>query len=390
MESRKTPLALLMFFQLAVLGAFIPIFSMYLKEYLGFSSHQAGYVFVLGAIPSILSPFFSSLIVDRFVTSRRFLMICHVMACGLMVTLSFERTFPAVMTTYFVYNIFLVPSTSLVNSIVFHSIEDSKGFGKIRIWGTLGWIFAGWLISYIWKAQGEESFMPLALILSSFFSLLVVLITLTLPRQELAQRERVPLIPKETFRVLKNRKVIFMLSLIFLFAITDKFYFFGMPLFLKELGADQNSIPRLMSLGQMSEVVMLFTLGFLIKKLGFKRIFTLALILQVARYVIFWSDYSVWLTAVGIFLHGIIFSCFFAAGTIYLDQFTDKFTKSGVHQLMGFLFAGVAGMVGHLLTGSISQGFVLGEAINFKVYWSLPLLLGVVTLVLLVFVMRED
>ena len=68
MKSKRLHLSLLMFFQLCVVGTYVPILSMYLKVYLGFSGIQTGIILSLASIPSIIIPFLSAWIVDRIIT----------------------------------------------------------------------------------------------------------------------------------------------------------------------------------------------------------------------------------------------------------------------------------------------------------------------------------
>lgn len=40
----------------------------------------------------------------------------------------------------------------VVNSVAFNQMKDpAKDFAHIRLWGTVGWIIAGWLISLLFK-----------------------------------------------------------------------------------------------------------------------------------------------------------------------------------------------------------------------------------------------
>ena len=57
----------------------------------------------------------------------------------------------ATVTTYgtmvwlmLIYCFVYAPTLALTNSIAFMNLKDSgKEFGKIRVWGTIGWIAAG-------------------------------------------------------------------------------------------------------------------------------------------------------------------------------------------------------------------------------------------------------
>src|SRR5260370_41103576 len=65
--------------------------------------------------------------------------------CVLAQAHSFQAFYPYLL----VYMILYMPTLAWVNAISFRQMENpSKHFSKIRIWGTIGWIIAGLVISY--------------------------------------------------------------------------------------------------------------------------------------------------------------------------------------------------------------------------------------------------
>lgn len=389
MKARKLHLSLLMFFQLSVVGAITPILSLYFKDYLGFTGIQVGVILSLASIPSIASPFFSSWIVDRFITSRQYLIICLVIGSILMGILSFMKSYETVLITYFAYMVFLVPTFGLVNTLVFHNMENSESFGSIRVWGTIGWIFSGWLVNIIMKLVDHKDEMLISPWLSALFSLVVAIITLKLPKLKLNKDKVVSIIPKEAFNVIVKPEVILILITVFISACADKFYFYGTSLFLQSIGVSKDNILFTLSLGQFPEIIMLFALGAILKKLGFKNVMSLALILQIFRFLIFSINGPIGLTYLGVTLNGFIYAFFYVATTIYLDTFTDSETRGGVHQLFGMVTVGIAGITGNLLAGYMAENFTIGNEINFNIFWKAPLILSFVTLLVLGIFMKR-
>lgn len=377
-----------MFFQLAAVGTYIPVISIYFKDYLGFSAIQAGIILSLTSLPSVLAPFLSAWIVDRLITSRRFLALCHVGAAILISVLSFEKGYYPVLITYFIYTMMLVPTYALVNAVVFHYMDDRNSFGLIRVWGSIGWVVSGWLISFFWKFTNSSD-MSLALKLSALFSVIVVVLTLKLPRLKLDRDKKVTLIPHEAIDVIKKPEVTFLFILIFIMATVDKFISYGMPMFLTSNGTPRDNVMIILSLGQFPEIIMLFVLSSFIRKLGFKNIFIIALILQIARYTIFYINGPLPLTLVGITIHGFIYAFLYAGSTIYLDNFTDINSRGGVHQLFSLIYVGIAGFLGNLFAGYIAENVMANGNIDFKLFWGIPAVTSTVTLVILILRMKR-
>lgn len=378
-----------MYFQLCVVGAYMPILSIYFREYLGLNGIQTGVLLSMAAIPSILSPFISAWIVDRVITSRRFLALSHIISAILIMVLSYEKSFSIVLITYLIYTIFQVPTSALVTTLVFHNMEDRNSFGSIRLWGTIGWISAGWIISIIWKFNSGIENMPLALRLSSLFSLIVVFLTLKLPKLKLDRDKKVSIIPHEAIAVVKKPEIILLFALVFFTATADKFITYGMPVFLNSNGIPQEKMMVLLSIGQYSEIFLLLFLSKVIKKLGFKNIFILGLSIEIFRYVVFWLNGPLTLTITGIAVHGFIYAFFYAAASIYLDHFTDETSRGGVHQLFTLTYLGGASLVGNLFAGFCADHFMVEGLINFKIFWLIPGLMATTTLLVLAIKMRR-
>src|SRR6476469_718722 len=90
-----------------------------------------------------------------------------------------------------VYMILYMPTLALVNSISFNQMDDpEKEFSTIRVWGTIGWIVAGLMISYVfhWDAVANitggllRNTFLMACIASVFLGLFSFILPLTPPK----------------------------------------------------------------------------------------------------------------------------------------------------------------------------------------------------------------
>lgn len=372
MKSNRIHLSLLIFFQVSVSGAFMPILSLYLKDYAGLSSLQIGIIFSISSIPSVIIPVICLLIVDRIITARRLMLLSHFSAALLIFLLSVQHEFLEVLIIYTLYMIALFPSFGLINSLIFYNLDDRNSYSAIKIWGAVGWAVSGWLISFIWKNSESPGNMPIALIIAGFFSLIVFVLTMKLPRMNLKRDKKVSLFTGEALTVLLRPKILLIFIVLFIISITDKFYYFGAPIYLKNQGISSDIILVLMSITQIVEMLSLFVLSPLIKRFGFKNIFFMGLLLQTLRFILFFPEGSVVFSIISLSLGGVVYALFFAGSLIYLDGHTDNKSKGGVHQIYNLFYLGISSLIGNLAAGLIAENFMIGEMINFKIFWAVP------------------
>ncbi len=394
-RSIKIRLAVMMFMQFFIIGATMPIMSLYLKGQLGFSGVQAGLVLSMYAISAFIAPLVGAFIADRFMTAERMLSMCHFFAGCFMLVLSYQHSFGAVLAVYLFYVLSIGSTTALTNAVAFHHTPEAKSnFGGVRVWGTIGWVVVAWF-AFFWlggTGDGKEvSRLPDMLKLSAISSFVFSAYALTLPRSFALTHKPKSVIPVESFRVLIQPKILLVGGLAFLLAVCNKYYYFGMGPFLTQLGVSERAIMPFMSIGQTAEIFAMFALGMFLRRYGFKAVMTAGIIAQSWRFVAFAFFGSPAVLASGIVCHGINFAFFMTAALIFVDGRCDKASRTGVHQLIAILNGGLGSIVGNMLAGKAADHFTdVSGMINFKAYWSIPLVITIVCLVIaLVFVPRD-
>src|SRR5690606_28098191 len=98
------------------------------------------------------------LIADRYFNAEKILGVLHLAGAALMYQMyqapDISVFYPYVLS----YMILFMPTLALVNSISFHQMNDpEKEFSSIRIFGTIGWIVAGLLISFVFLWDSEAN-----------------------------------------------------------------------------------------------------------------------------------------------------------------------------------------------------------------------------------------
>src|SRR3982751_934191 len=141
-------LALMMLLEYFIWGSWYVTMVSYMAEHLQSSGAQIGATYSALAIATIISPFFVGMVADRYFAAQRIMGVLHLVGAALL----FFATKITDNTIFYwivlVYSLLYMPTIALSNNIAFSQMDDpGKQFPWIRVFGTLGWILAGILIS---------------------------------------------------------------------------------------------------------------------------------------------------------------------------------------------------------------------------------------------------
>ena len=180
----RIQLSVMMFLNYFIWGLwFVTIFT-YMTKNLGFSDADAGFAFSTYAIAAMISPFFTGMIADRFFSTERILGVLHILGAVLMYGVSQATEYGTFFTLLLGYNLVFMPSINLTNSLSFHHIDNQeKDFPTIRVLGTIGWIVAGYVISYM-DAEQTSAAMQVAAICSIFMGIYCFTLPHTPPQSQ--------------------------------------------------------------------------------------------------------------------------------------------------------------------------------------------------------------
>ena len=145
----KFQLSLMMFLQFFIWGGWFVTLGTFLGNNLGASGAETGMAFSTQSWGAIIAPFFIGLIADRYFNAEKILGVLHLIGAVLMYFMSQATSFDAFYPLVFAYMVAYMPTLALVNSVSFFQMKNpAKDFSMIRVFGTIGWIIAGLLISY--------------------------------------------------------------------------------------------------------------------------------------------------------------------------------------------------------------------------------------------------
>lgn len=383
-----------MFMQYFIPGATVPILSHYLKNHLGFSALQIGTVMAMFPLAGSIAMGVTAHLADRRISAERLYALCHFAGGVLMLLFAAQSRFMPILTLFFLYGFAFAPTFGLSNTIVLHQMADAKrDFGGVRLWGTVGWMAVAWVFGYIWLSGGPEdgSRMAHAFILNGTCSIGMGIFSLTLPHGNHQKVDEDAPPPLPAFKLLRRHDLRVLCAATVLSNVIHQFYYFGMGPYLSWRGFADEYIMPAMSLGQVSEVFVMLTLGWCIRRLGMKRAMVVGTLMQAVRMAVF-ALCGAKLGILGaICLHGICFTWFFMPAFLYADQHCTRAERAGAQQIITMMIT-----LGSLF-GSYSAGLVAkavtpaGEtAINFALYWWFPITISCVTAALFALFFRES
>jgi nucleoside transporter len=349
-------LAVMMFLEFAVWGAWFTVLGPYLTNTLKFSDPQIGSVFGTMALGAIVSMMVAGQLADRVLSSEYLMAIFHIVGAVLLFTLAGSKTFGSFWTIAFVYALVYNPTLTIANSMAFANIKDSTHFAWVRVFGTIGWIAAGLGVSYLLPKGSETSNLPLKV--AAGLSLLLGLLSFMLPHTPPSGKAGVALPFLRAFGLLKDPGFAIFFLLSFAITIALAFYYTLAGIFLGAVGVQK--IAATMTLGQMSEIGFMLLLPFALRGLGMKWVLVIGMAAWVLRYGFFsaaadGTPFS--LVVLGVLLHGVCFDFFLAAGFIHTENKAPASIRGSAQALFSFLTYGVGMYIGNIICGYVSDHY---------------------------------
>ena len=397
----KFQLSLMMFLQFFIWGSWFVTLGTFLSKNLYATGIQSSIAFSTQSWGAIIAPVFIGLIADKYFNAEKILGILHLIGGYLMIQLYQSTSFDLFYPLVFFYMLLYMPTLALVNSISFNQMKNpSKEFSSIRVFGTLGWIFSGIMISYFfgWDSQISindgllKNTFKMAAIASFALGILSFFLPKTPPNfSNKKSRKLKNILGLDALELLRDKNFLMFFITSILICIPLAFYYQQTNPFLVNIGMENPT--GTMALGQFSEALFILLLPLFLKKFGFKITLIIGMLAWFLRYLLFaYGDVNdgYYLLILGIFLHGVCYDFFFVSGQIYTDFKAGQNFKSSAQGLITLATYGVGMYIGFWFAGFISDFYKIGLTFNWKIIWIFPSLISLFVMFLFIIIFRNE
>jgi len=381
----RNRLILMNFFQFFVWGSWLLTIGAYWFQTKQWSGTEFGAIFSTMGIASLFMPAIAGIIADRWINAERLYGFFHIMGAIILFMVPTVND-PSTMFWIMLVNMcFYMPTISLSITISYSALKNKnldiiKTFPPIRVWGTIGFIVALWIISLTGFEKSAMQFY-----VASAASLFLGIYAFTLPKcpppAQGHKRTFVEAFGLNAFALFKNTKM----ALFFIFAMLlgaslqltnaygDTFLhdFAKIPEYKDLLAVKFPAI--IMSISQISETLFILTIPFFLRRFGIKNVMLFSMVAWVLRFGLFAvgdPGPGLWMIILSCIIYGMAFDFFNISGSLFVETQTDPRVRASSQGLFMMMVNGVGAFLGSRISGIvIDTYFKTGEQFDWQGIW---------------------
>ena len=335
-------------FYYAAAACFMPFLPLYYAQ-IGLNGDQIG---LLVGIPSVLVLIGGALWGALADASGRHRLALASAIVGSMIfsqVLSITRDFLWLIPLVLVLAFFMAPIVPLVDHAVMELLgEQRRRYGKVRLWGGVGWGLTGPLIGWIVEQHG------LGWSFYGYFLLMLgcLLIVLKLPLQGAAIAGP---FGGGLKRLLTDRRWHLFLFLAFVGGLGSGFAFHYLFLYMEEIGASRSTMGWTLSVATLSELIAFALAERCIRRWGTRRVLLTGVFVSLLRLAAYAVATEPWQALAAQLLHGPSFALMWIAGVSWANRLAPEGMGATAQGLFSGVNFGLGGTAAALIGGALYE-----------------------------------
>ena len=372
------------FLEFFVWGAWLISLGGYMFNVLHFNGVQVGSIYGTMGIASIFTPALFGIVADRWMNAERVLGICHILGAIMLIWASTLHDYGTFYIAMLLNSCFFMPTIALNATVSYIILERrkftvEKDFPPIRVWGTVGFVCAMWVVDLCgWKES------PLQLYVSAAAGLALGIYAFTLPACFPVRTGPKPSVYSslglDAFVLFKRRKMliffIFCMLLGFALQISNAFAtgfisdFAKVPEYANSFGVRHSVL--LISLSQISETLFILTIPFFLRKFGIKQVILISIFAWVFRFGLFGIGNpggGLPYLVLSMVVYGMAFDFFNISGSLFVEREAEIKIRASAQGLFMLMTNGIGAYLGTYISGWVVDHFTVNGVRDWHSIW---------------------
>ncbi len=367
----KPRLTIMLFLQFFVWGAWLISIGGYMERGLHFTGGEIGAIFATMGIASLIMPGIIGVMADKWFNAERLYGVLHLVGAACLFYASTATTYNQMYWAMLFNLLAYMPTISLSYTVSYKALEQFdldivKGFPQVRVWGTVGFIVAMWVVDLTGFRNSNAQFY-----ISAVSAVVLGLYAFTLPACPPVKNPNKTLLSSyglDALELFKQKRVaiFFFFSMLLGAAlqITNTFgdaflgSFASIPEYADSFGVKHSVI--LMSISQMSETLFILAIPFFLRHFGIKRVMLLSMIAWFFRFALFATGNpgtGLWMFILSMIIYGMAFDFFNISGSLFVEMETKPETRASAQGLFFIMTNGLGAVLGGYASGAVVDLF---------------------------------
>ena len=359
------------FLQFFVWGAWLISLGSYMNNTLHFEGGEIGKIFATMGIAALFMPGLTGIIADKWMNAEKLYGLLHLIGAGALFYASTASTYEQMYVAMLFNLLAYMPTLSLANTVSYNALEKYKldlvkDFPPIRVWGTVGFICAMWLVDLTgFKYSAAQ------LYVAAISAAVLGLYSFTLPPCPPERNEKKTWLSAfglDALVLFKQKKmaIFFLFSMLLGAALQitntygDTFLssFASIPEYADSFGVKHSVI--LLSISQMSETLFILAIPFFLRHFGIKRVMLISMFAWVFRFGLFGLGNpgdGLWMLILSMIVYGMAFDFFNVSGSLFTEMEAHSGIRASAQGLFFMMTNGIGAFVGGYASGAVVDMF---------------------------------
>lgn len=354
----------------------------YMFNTLHFSGVQVTSIYGTMGIASLFMPALLGIVADRWVNAERVLGACHIIGAALLLWASTVSDYGMLYIIMLFNSMVFMPTLALNNTVSYIILENRKlsivkEFPPIRVWGTVGFVCAMWIVDLLgWTKT------PFQLYISAGAGFFLGLYAFTMPKCPPAKVETkknlVSSLGLDAFILFKRKKmIIFFVFAMLLGAALQITNALGGAFLddFKEAYANSFGVKHpniLLSISQISETLFILTIPFFLLRFGIKKVMLMSIFAWVFRFGLFAigdPGPGLYLLVLSMIVYGMAFDFFNISGSLFVEKEADIKIRASAQGLFMLMTNGIGAFLGTRIAGEVVDYFTSNGVKDWQSIW---------------------